>query len=207
MSAPLAARRTLAQVLAILLALPVARLAAAQQPEPTRFGGWAEFGVGYGRLYAAPGPAPASDGGMWLEAQLGVRIGSRWRTGFELGGIGIRYANSNDTADYQSVWGQGITHELLVVEYTQRRDRGWYAGIGAGGLLYDNRALQDVTHDERSGNGWAALGRVGYEWSFGGRAHAGVDLNLERGDVRLNAPLSGHFGVSMIAADIHLSYH
>ncbi len=122
--------RAMGAIITILL-IQVAQAQVAADP-PAR--GWGGFGLGYGYLRAGPGPAPSGAGGVWLEAQLGVRIGDHWLTGFELGGLGIEISNSNyDSGNtYSSVYGQGITHELVIVQYAPQLHRGWFAGVGAG---------------------------------------------------------------------------
>lgn len=202
-------KHLLARAMGVVITILLIQVAQAQDAADTPARWWGGFGLGYGYLRAEPGPAPSGAGGVWLEAQLGVPIGDHWLTGFELGGLGIEISNSNyDSGNtYSSVYGQGITHELVIVQYAPQLHRGWFAGAGAGGLLYDNRALERRTLNQRSGNGITGLCRVGYEWTAGRRLHLDVDLSYEHGDIRLNAPLSGTFGVSMLAVDLHVAYH
>jgi hypothetical protein len=170
---------------------------------------WSGFGLGYGYLRSDAPPAPAGSGGVWLEAQVGVRIAPAWLAGVELGGLGLQ-ASSHNYDPYgsdQSIYGQGITNEFLIVQFAPAIDRGWFATAGVGGLLYHNHALESATLNERSGNGIAGLIRFGYDWKPGRRMHVGVDVSYELGDVRLNAPLSGQFSVSMIATDFRIAYY
>jgi hypothetical protein len=169
---------------------------------------WGALGLGYGYLSSELSPTVPNAGGVWLEAQLGARVTPHWFAGFELGGLGagISQRNYDPYANNFSVYGQSITHALLIVQYAPRGDAGWLVGAGVGGLLYDNHALQRVTSNQRSGNGAAALARIGYEWRTGRHFRTGIDFTYERGNIRLNAPLSGEFGVSMIAAGVHLAY-
>jgi len=204
-----AERYRFAVVLALAVWMSFAASARASAPADPQARWWLGFGLGYGYLSAAPGPAPAGASGVWVEAQLGYRLAPHWLAGFELGGLGVQISQRNydpDNSD-SSIYGQGITHELLVVQYQPRLDAGFFAGAGVGGLLYDNRALQRVTFNERSGNGFGALARVGYDWRVGRHAHVEVDLSYERGDVRLNAPLSGRFDLNMVAAAVRISHH
>jgi len=174
---------------------------------PARF--WGGLGLGYGYLSASPGPAPSGAGGVWLEVQLGMHVAPHWLAGFELGGLGLQISERNYDPQngYSSIYGQGTTHELLVVQYQPGSEAGWFTGAGVGGLLYDNRALERVTLNERSGNGIAGLVRAGYGWRMSRRLHLELDVNYERGNVRLNAPLPGRFDVGMVALDFRVAYH
>src|SRR5271170_2875897 len=90
---------------------------------------WAGIGFGYGYIQAAT-PAPSGAGGVWLEAQLGLHVGQHWLAGFELGGLGTRISrdNYNPNDSGSSIFGQSVTHELLILEYSSRFDRGWFGG-------------------------------------------------------------------------------
>lgn len=194
---------------AILLTL-LGQAAQAQELSAPLAGLWAGFGLGYGYLQTgAAGPAMSSGSGVWVEGQLGARLGRHWLTGFELGGVGTHISASNydSSQDDSSVYGQSITHELVVLQYAPRINRGWFVGAGAGGQLYDNKDLQAATLNRRSGNGRAGLLRAGYNWGLGRHTHVAFDLNYERGDVRLNAPFEGRFTTSIFAVDVHIAYY
>jgi hypothetical protein len=191
----------------IVLLMVLAHGARAESSAPPRW--WGGFGLGYGYLRSDAPPAPAGSGGVWLEVQFGVRVAPAWLAGVELGGLGMQASGHNydPYSSDQSIYGQGITNEFLIVQFAPAIDRGWFATAGVGGLLYHNHALESATLHERSGNGFAGLIRFGYDWKPGRRMHVGVDLSYERGDVRLNAPLAGKFGLSMIATDFRIAYY
>jgi hypothetical protein len=202
-------RRLPLRLAGAVLLLGLAHAAQAQSPSSSLPRWWAGLGMGYGYLRADSGPAPAGTGGVWLEAQVGLRVAPAWLTGIELGGLGTQISSSHydPQGSDPSVYGQSITNEFLLVQYAPGVDRGWFVTTGVGGLLYHNHALESATLNARSGNGIAGLLRVGYDWKTGRRLHIGVDLNYERGDIRLNAPLSGNFAVSMIATDLRIAYY
>ncbi len=202
-----ARKRALARMMGgALMVLACGAPPADASPE-SRNGLWAGIGLGYGYMQAAS-PAPSGAGGVWLELQLGAHLGQHWLAGFELGGLGTRISkgnyNSNDSGS--SIFGQGFTHELLIIEYASRLDQGWFGGLGVGGLRYDNRERNSFTFNRINGDGVTALCRLGYDWRSGSRAHVGVDLSYERGEVRLDAPLTGRFDISMLGANFYVAY-
>lgn len=204
----LARKRRFAPWIPGALMILVGRGALAEQSvdSPPRL--WAGIGMGYGYIQAAP-PAPTGAGGVWLEIQLGLRMGPHWLAGFELGGLGTRISqeNYNPNDSGSSIFGQSVTHELLILEYTSRVDRGWFGAVGVGGLRYDNRQrVSSLVFNQISGDGTAALGRLGYDWRVGRRTHVGVDLSYERGNVRLDAPMTGRFAVSMMGTDFYVAF-
>jgi hypothetical protein len=201
-----AARWTL---IASLLGLSTANIYAADS-EPGALGRWwGDFGVGYGYMNASSGPASGNAGGVWLDAQLGGRLNSHWLAGFDLGGVGTHPSSSNYNPNnlYSSVYGTSATNEFLVVQYEPESDHGWFVGAGGGKVLYDNKRLEALTGNSRSGNGTAGIGRIGYDWKVGNRAHAEAVLSYEAGNVSLNAPIAGSFGFSVIALSAHIAYH
>ena len=204
----LARRRTSAGMLSGALMMLVCRGALAQQSvdPPSRL--WAGIGLGYGYIQAAP-PAPTGAGGVWLETQLGLQVGPHWLAGFELGGLGTRISrdNYNPNDSGSSIFGQSVTHELLILEYASRFDRGGSPARASGACATTTGSVSPSCGSTRSAAmAPAALGRLGYDWRVGRRTHVGVDLSYERGDVRLNAPLTGRFEVSMIGTDFHVAY-
>ncbi len=201
-------RRVFVRLVSAVFLAALSHYTPAQETRNSQVHWWGGFGLGYGYMHAAAGPAPHATGGVWLEAQLGARLGTHWLTGLELGGLGMQISGSNydPTNSYSSVYGQAVTHALIVLQYAPRVERGWFFGVGAGELLYDNKALQRSTSNERSGHGSAALARCGYDWKIGG-AHVDVDLSYERGNIRLNAPLPGRFNFSVLATGVRVSYH
>src|SRR5271165_4163752 len=204
----LARQRRFATLMPGALMILVCQHALAEQSAdpPPRL--WAGIGLGYGYIQAAP-PAPSGAGGVWLETQLGFHMGPHWLAGFELGGLGTRISqeNYNPNDSGSSVFGQSITHELLVLEFMPRLDRGWFGGVGVGGFRYDNRQRESaLLFNQITGDGPAALGRLGYDWKIGRRSHVGVDFSYERGKVHLDAPMTGRFEASMIGADFYVAY-
>jgi hypothetical protein len=204
----LARKRSFARFIrgALMMLVCQGALAAESADSPARL--WAGIGFGYGYIQAAP-PAPTGAGGVWLETQLGLHMGQHWLAGFELGGLGTRISqeNYNPNDSGSSVFGQSVTHELLILEYAPGFDRGWFGGVGVGGLRYDNRQRESaLLFNQISGDGRAALGRLGYDWRVGRRTHVGIDLSYERGSVHLDAPMTGRFAVSMIGTDFYVAY-
>jgi hypothetical protein len=202
-----ARKRTLLTTMGAAVLMLAARGALAEAPLQSSPGLWAGIGLGYGYMQAAS-PAPSSAGGVWLELQLGAHFGQHWLAGFELGGLGTRISkdNYNPNDSGSSIFGQSFTHELLIVEYASRLNQGWFGGLGVGGLRYDNRERESLTFNRISGDGVAALCRLGYDWRTGTRTHVGVDLSYERGDVRLDAPLTGRFDISMLGTNFYVAY-
>ena len=198
-------RQTLGLAL-MLLWLPSAH-AADETAQRGRW--WAGIGLGYGQVLTSNGPARGDPAGVWLEMQLGVRVGPHLLSGFELGGLGwqVSGAHYQPQSHSTSIYGQGITNQFLVVQYAPQLASGWFLGAGGGWVLYDNRALEAVSGNTRSGNGEAGLLRVGYDWQISRRGHFILDLNYEQGDIRLNAPFRGRFGTSLLSLGFRLSYH
>ena len=202
---PPSTSRILARLLCSVLVL--GRSAMATDMTPSRW--WADFGLGYGSMSAGSSAISNGGNGLWLELQLGGRLNGRWLAGFNLGGIGINPSDSNYDPNnhYSSVYGETITNEFLAVQYEPKSDHGWIFGAAGGPILYGNKALEDITGNSHSGNGWAVLGRTGYDWGIRENVHLEAVLSLEQGRVSLSAPLTGQFDFTVIAASLHLAYH
>ncbi|HUK03333.1 MAG TPA: hypothetical protein VLW26_13755 [Steroidobacteraceae bacterium] len=205
-------RNTKSPLLRVLgLALMLLRLlgaqAAEETPQPGRW--WAGIGLGYGQVLSSNGPARGDPNGVWLEMQLGMRVGRHLLTGFELGGLGWQVSGANYQPENHStsIYGQGITNQFLVVQYAPQLESGWFLGAAGGWVLYDNRGLEALSGNTRSGNGEAGLLRMGYDWRISRRGHFILDLNYEQGDIRLNAPFHGRFDTSLLSLGFRLSYH
>jgi hypothetical protein len=194
--------------LLVSVGAPQAAAAGPNDPGLARF--WADFGLGYGHMSAgASAPADSGGGGVWLDAQVGGRLTSQWLVGFNLGGVGLHAASHNydPNISYSSIYGQAVTNAFLVMRFEPESDHGWWLGAGAGKVLYDNKALQAVSGNVRSGNGTGGIARVGYDWRLRPRSHLEAALSFEAGRVALNAPFSGRFNYSVLALSAHIAYH
>jgi len=173
---------------------------------------WFDFGLGYGDL-STNSPISHGGSGLWVDAQVGGRINSHWLAGIDIGGIGL-HANENncghsdDYYDYYcSVYDETVTNIFLVVQYEPKSDHGWFFGAGAGGVIYDNKQLDDISGSSHSGEGFGGLVRVGYDWQFRPRNHIEALLSFETADTTVQAPFSGKFNFSVIAASVHYAFH
>jgi hypothetical protein len=179
--------------------------ARAADASPGRF--WADFGVGYGNMNSSSAPVAVGGGGLWVDAQIGAHISSRWLAGVDIGGLGMQPSSNNYQNENQDIYGQGITNVFLVIQYEPKSDHGWFVGGGAGQVLYSNKTLDDFTGNTRSGSGRGAIARIGYDWRYSNRGHFETTLGYEAGNIGLYAPVGGSFRYSIVALSFHLAYH
>jgi hypothetical protein len=191
-------------------AIAAPQAASASPHDPALGKIWADFGLGYGYMSGGTSaPADSDGGGVWLDARLGGRLSSEWLVGFNLSGAGIHAASRNFDPNniYSSIYGQSVTNMFLVARFEPQSDHGWWFGGGAGKVLYDNKSLEAVSGNQRSGNGNGGIARVGYDWPLKNRTHVEASLSYELGNISLNAPFTGSFHYSVIALAAHFSYH
>lgn len=195
-------------VLVFAVAAPHGASASASDPALGKI--WADFGLGYGYMsVGASAPVDSDAGGVWLDAQIGGRLSSQWLVGFDLCGVGIHAASSNYDPNniYSSIYGQTVSNMFLVAQFEPQSDHGWWFGGGAGKVLYDNKGLEDVSGNKRSGNGTGGIARIGYDWPLRNRTHVEASLGYEFGRISLNAPFTGSFDYSVVAVAAHFAYH
>jgi hypothetical protein len=207
---PRQAGRSLLVLLLLLAGLGMARRSWADAPgaaPDARL--WADVGLGGGSMQASSGPPDSHGAGLWLDLQLGARLGRHWLAGFDLGGIGLHPSSTNYDPNnpYSNIYSDTVTHQLAVLRFQPGDNRGWFAGTGVGRVLYGNRALESLTGNTRSGNGSAVLGRAGYDWPIRSHVHVEAELSVEGGSISLNAPLMRRFHYSIVAAGVHVAYH
>jgi hypothetical protein len=179
----------------------------AAEDSPARF--WGDLGVGYGNMQTHDSPVSSGGGGLWVDVQLGGRINRQWLAGLDLGGLGLHAGtrNNDPNSTYPTVWGETISNAFLVFQYEPKADHGWFLGGGAGEVLYNNKALEDLTGNAHSGNGPGGIARVGYDWPYARRGHFEAVLSYELGNIALNAPFTGNVHYSVVAASFHVAYH
>jgi hypothetical protein len=176
-------------------------------------GWWLDAGFGGGSLSAGHGTVATGGGGVWIDVTLGAHVNDRWLMGLELGGLGMHPSNSNcgcsnPYSNNYSIYGEAVTHTLLAVRYEPRADHGWVWGLATGPAFYSNQTLEALTGNYHSGNGWAGMATVGYDWKVGqGSTHVEAIVNVEQGHISLNSPLVGQFDYSTVAASVHVAMH
>jgi hypothetical protein len=180
--------------------------------EPQRRGWWFDAGIGGGAV-STTGDGIASGGGaVWIELMAGARLNDHWLMGLALGGSGMHPGstnsnnNSNTYCGCNDIYGEGYTHTMLAVRYLPRADHGWVYGLGVGPAFYQNKSIEQVTGRYNSGNGWATDAAIGYDWQLGqAKTHVEAILNVEQGRISYNAPLTGQFMFSEVAASVHVA--
>jgi Outer membrane protein beta-barrel domain len=202
------------RVAATLLGLAgLGALMSASADEPRHTGWWFDAGIG-GSYVSAPSDGVSSGGGgMWIQLMAGGRLNDHWLMGLDLGGSGLHPNSGNYNASAgpycgcNSIWGETFDHTMLAVRYVPDIDHGWVYGLAAGPAFYNNKALETLTGNSTSGSGWALDGTVGYDWKFGEKKeHVETLLTFEQGRVSYNAPFSGQFSYSQVAASVHIAW-
>jgi Outer membrane protein beta-barrel domain len=172
-------------------------------------GWWADAGLGGGALSTPSDGVVDGGGGVWIELLLGRRLNDHWLMGLGLGGLGLHptASNADSYSGNGSIYGESLTHTMLAVRYVPQVDHGWVWGLGAGAAFYWNKSVEVLTGNYDSGNGWAADAAVGYDWKIGqNKAHVETVLNVEQGRISYNAPLTGQFSYSQVAASVHIAW-
>jgi hypothetical protein len=198
-------------------AVELARAEAPVQADaPKHTGWWLDTGLGASVVSAGNDALPGGGGGggMWIELILGGRLNEHWLLGLDLGGSGLHPSSSNygcgnsdPYAGCNSIWGETFDHTMLAVRYVPRVDHGWVYGLAVGPAFYNNKALETLTGNSTTGNGWAADASVGYDWKVGQHKwHVETLLTFEQGRVSYNAPLTGEFSYSQVAASVHYTW-
>ena len=190
-----------------LLGLADTQLALAEETRNT--GWWADAGIGGGGLSTGNDGITSGGGGVWISLMLGRRLNDHWLMGLDLGGLGLQPSggNSDPYSSNNNIYGETVTHSMLAVRYVPQIDHGWVWGLGAGPAFYYNKSLEQLTGNSNNGNGWAADAAVGYDWKIGqDKVHVETVLNVEQGRISYNAPLTGQFNYSEVAASVHIAW-
>ena len=140
---------------------------------------WGDVALGVASLHTDAAPSGGDSRTGWVfDVAGGMRIGSHWLVGLELGGIGIEAYNL-----YDDTQGQSLGHVFAMAQYHAAMSTGWFAHIGAGWSSYTDNGFDGYL---RQGDGWGAELGFGYEWRVAQWSLVTVLARYEMGHISLD---------------------